>query len=75
MLVKRLRQLVMLADGEAPVGLQGWQVTRLTTQARLFTIKQLLSMEKSLLTREFAIKTGASPFSLTEHIEQVLINM
>ncbi len=75
MIVKRLRQLIMLADGVIPDGLQGWQAKGLTNQARLFTIEKLLSMEKKLLDIEYSLKTGASPFTLRQHIEQFLIEV
>ncbi len=75
MIVKRLRQLMMLADGVTPDGLQGWQAKGLTNQARLFTIEKLLSMEKQLLDMEYSLKTGSSPFSLRQNIEQFLIGI
>jgi len=75
MMVKRLRQLMMLADGVTPDGLQGWQAKGLTNQARLFTMEKLLSMEKQLLDMEYSLKTGSSPFTLRQHIEQFLIEV
>ncbi len=75
MMVKRLRQLMMLADGVTPDGLQGWQTKGLTNQARLFTIEKLLSMEKQLLDMEYSFKTGSSPFPLRQLIEQFLIEV
>jgi len=75
MIVKRLRQLMMLADGVTPDGLQGWQAKGLTNQARLFTMEKLLSMEKQLLDMEYSLKTGSSPFTLRQHIEQFLIEV
>ncbi len=75
MIVKRLRQLMMLADGVTPDGLQGWQAKGLTNQARLFTIDKLLFMEKQLLDMEYSLKTGSSPFTLRQLIEQFLIEI
>lgn len=73
LLVRRVRQLIQLLDGVIPDGLAPWQATRLTGQARLFTMDKLISMHKQLLTMDIAIKTGESPFSLAQLIEQFLI--
>ncbi len=75
MMVRRIRQLIQLADHVTPDGLQGWQAKSLTNQARLFTIEKLLFMEKQLLDMEYATKTGSSPFALTQLIEQFLIGI
>lgn len=73
MIVKRVRQMVMLKDKVTAEGLQGWQVGRLTNQAGNFTMEQLLKMHKNLLDIEFSLKTGASPFTLTQLTQQWLV--
>lgn len=75
LLVRRVRQLMQLADHVMPDGLQGWQADRLTSQARHFTIEQLVAMHTRLLTTDIAIKTGSSPFTLAQHIQQILISL
>ena len=75
MLTKRMRQLLQLADGEIPAGLQGWQAGRLTAQAKLFTIDRLTVMYKKLLEMEFSTKNGSSPFSLRQLTEQFIITI
>lgn len=75
LLVRRVRQLLMVRDGVIPHDMQSWQAKRLTNQARLFTIEQLLSMYQRLLESELSIRTGSSPFTLAECIEQVLIKI
>lgn len=75
LLIRRVRQLMELSDGLTPDGLQGWQADRLTSQARHFTIEQLVVMHTSLLDIDIAIKTGSSPFTLAQRIEQVLISL
>lgn len=74
-LVRRIRLLIMLAGGVTPEGLQGWQASRLTSQAKLFTMDRLLSMEKRLLDIDVSIKTGASPFPLAQQLELFLIDI
>ena len=75
MTVKRLRQLIMLRDGTVPEGLQGWQLSRLTSQAKSFTMVKLISMYKKLLEIEYSTKTGSTPFNLTQQIEQFLLDL
>mgnify|MGYP001594167921 CR=1 FL=1 len=73
MVVRRLRQLMSIASGVKPAGLADWQEVRLTKQASLFTMDKLTAMHKLLLDAEFSLKSGTSPFQLSEHMEQFLI--
>ncbi len=75
LLVRRVRQLIQLRDGVAPEGLAPWQASRLTGQARLFTMDELVVMHTKLLDMDIAIKTGTSPFTLAQRIEQFLISL
>lgn len=75
LLVRRVRQLIQLRDGVTPDGLQGWQSARLTSQAKLFTMDKLLSMEKNLLDIDISIKTGSSPFSLAQQLELFIVDI
>lgn len=75
MIVRRIRQLIQVADGVTPEGLQSWQVSRLTSQARSFTIKRLLALYRKLLDMEYSIKTGASPFTMQQLLEQYFIDL
>jgi DNA polymerase III delta subunit len=70
MLVRRVRQLLMVKGGVAPDGMQGWQEARLTNQARAFTMEQLVRMHKTLLAAEYSLKSGASPFSMIQLTQQ-----
>lgn len=75
MLTKRVRQLIQLKDGVTPDGLQSWQAGRLTQQAKVFTMERLLAMYKKLVTMEFSIKNGSSPFTLRQLTEQFLLDV
>lgn len=75
LLVKRVRQLIQIADGIVPEGLAPWQQNRLTMQSKSFTMDQLLAMHALLHDSEARIKTGMSPFSMAEHIEQFFITL
>lgn len=75
MLAKRIRQLIQLQGGVVPNGLQGWQASRLTRQAKSFTMDRLLAMYKNLCDMEFSIKNGSSPFTLRQLTEQFIIDI
>ncbi|MEK7119451.1 MAG: hypothetical protein AAB457_00405 [Patescibacteria group bacterium] len=75
LLVRRVRLLLQIVGRATPIGMQAWQISRLTKQAGFFTMEQLRMIEQKLLEIEYSIKTGASPFSLSEHIEQFLISL
>lgn len=75
MIVRRVRELIMVKDGVTPEGLQGWQAGRLTSQAKSFTMDKLLSMEKKLLEIDVSMKTGTSPFPLAQQLELFFIDL
>lgn len=75
MLARRMRHLIQLRDGIVPNSLQGWQASRLTRQAKLFTLDTLLAMYKTLLDMEYSVKNGTSPFTIGQHIEQFLLDL
>lgn len=75
LLVKRIRQLIMLADGTKPPGMSAWQLERLTKQTKLFTITRLLSMYQNLSDIEYAVKSGATPFRLSQLTEQLILTL
>ncbi|MEK7544408.1 MAG: hypothetical protein AAB557_06055 [Patescibacteria group bacterium] len=75
LLVRRVRQLIQLRDGVTPEGLQGWQASRLTSQATSFTMDKLLSMESKLLHIDISLKTGSSPFPLAQQIELFFVDL
>jgi len=75
MIVRRFRQLLIVKDGGTPEGISPWQAGKLTSQAKLFTMGKLGLMYEKLLTIEYSIKSGATPFSMKEHIEQWLIEL
>lgn len=74
MMVRRLRQLIMLADGVTPAGLQSWQASRLTSQAKFFTMNKLLYMYQKLIEIEYALKTGTTPFDLSHLVTQFILD-
>lgn len=75
LLVKRIRHLLMICDGVNPPGMSAWQLGRLTKQAKLFTITRLLSMYHNLTVIEHAVKSGATPFRLSQLTQQLLLTV
>lgn len=75
MLVKRLRLLIQISDGVSPAGAAGWQLTRLTTQAKSFTMSELVRLYEDLGEAEYAVKSGQSPFSLKQLLEQWILTL
>ncbi|OGG02439.1 hypothetical protein A2Z33_05265 [Candidatus Gottesmanbacteria bacterium RBG_16_52_11] len=72
MILRRIRQLIMIKDGIKPRETASWQENRLTMQAKLFTMEQLIRLHKSLTMNEFSVKSGATPLSIRELTELTL---
>jgi hypothetical protein len=75
MLIKRVRQLIGIADGHPPAGVAPWQLGRLTTQAKSFTMSELISLYTALGDAEYGVKSGASPFGLKALTQQALLTI
>lgn len=75
MLVKRVRQLMQLSSSTSPAGLPGWQLTRLTAQAKSFTMDKLVRLYEALGDAEYSVKSGVSPFSLKQLLEQWILTL
>lgn len=75
LLVKRIRQLMLIKDGLAPKELVSWQLSRLTNQAKSFTLEKLIMLDKQLAQIDQAIKTGKTPYNLTSLLTQLVISI
>jgi len=75
LLVRRIRQLIMIKDNVNPNDFPDWQRYRLTNQVKLFTMEKLLDMYQRLISLEYSFKTGATPFTFTQLIEQYIIDI
>jgi len=75
MMISRMRQLIQIQSGETPAKLQSWQVSRLTNQARSFTMDKLLKSYKNMLDMEYALKSGLSPFTFADMIKQWILEL
>ena len=75
LIVRRVRLLIIIKDNLRPPTLGEWQFARLTSQAKLFTMEKLLDMHARLLKLEYSFKSGVSPFTFAQLIEQFLIDI
>lgn len=75
LLIRRVRQLLLIKSQKASPELQPWQLSRLTNQARFFTMNGLLVLYKKLRDGELSIKTGTGIFPLEEATERLLTTM
>jgi len=75
MLIKRIRFLIQLKDRQIPGGISPWQIGRLTTQSKSFTMEQLTDFYKRLHDIEVILRTGNAPFTLLQYTELLLINL
>jgi DNA polymerase III delta subunit len=75
MMINRMRQLIQIQSGVVPAKMQMWQVSRLTNQARAFTMNELVKNYKKMLDMEYALKSGSSPFSISEMIKQWILEL
>ncbi|MFZ5845305.1 MAG: hypothetical protein ACOY0S_02445 [Patescibacteria group bacterium] len=75
LIVRRVRLLIVIKDNLKPSPMSEWQFARLTSQAKLFTMEKLLVMHAKLLKLEHSFKSGLTPFTFAQLIEQFLIDI
>lgn len=73
LLSTRVRQLIQIKDTATPAKANPWQVSRLTSQARLFTMDKLLSMHEKLFAIDLSNKSGTNPLPLANQLEQFVM--
>ncbi len=75
MLISRIRMLIQIKDSVVPERMSPWQLSRLTNQSRLFTMDKLLDMHKTVQTMEYMLKNGSSPYTFSELIQQLIVQI
>ena len=75
MIVRRVHDLICVAEGVPADAAQSWQFGRLTKQVKLFTIDKLLSMQSHLLDLDISNKSGTSALSLHTSLELFLATL
>jgi hypothetical protein len=64
MLVKHIRNLLLIKSGEPVGALQSWQIAKLKAQARHWRLDQLFTFYDGLYRIEVATKTSTNPFDI-----------
>ena len=75
MIQMRIRHLIQIKDQITPERMSPWQAMRLTNQAKSFTMDKLLSMHTKLIDLEYSLKTGATPYTLTQLIITFILDI
>ena len=76
MLASRIRQLIIASD-LGKEGLKGasWQIGKLMSQAKKFSLEKLAKIYKQLLEIDIDIKTGRSLMLLDWHLDVLLVDL
>lgn len=74
MLIRQFRYLIMVKDlGKKVTEITPWQVAKFLKQAEYFTLADLLKNYQKILDIDIKIKTGVTPFNLTQELKLFLI--
>lgn len=77
MLTRQFRML-LLAKDMGPSGfpeLQSWQARKFLQQAGYFTLPQLISCYRELLSIDYKLKTGQTPFGLSQLLDIFIVSL
>lgn len=73
MLVKRVRELLLLKENQEIPKLAGWQKTRLASQAQKWPLGKLCNFYDALYRLDVLNKTSGTPYSLKKALDILLI--
>lgn len=74
-LVKRIRDLLLVKDQKKPSGIQVWQLRKLQNQAKQFSFDSLQKIYQQLLLIDIAQKTGEKRFDLAGELEMLILDL
>ncbi len=75
LLHRRISQLIQAVDNPQELRGAPWQIGKLKTQAKLFTLAQLKNFHQKLLEVEFELKTGRSVIPLASQLDLLFLNI
>lgn len=77
LLLRLVRQLILAKDmgREAFGSLPGWQAEKYLKQANRWSLSELILIYRQLLTIDVKIKTGQTPFSLSELLDIFFLSL
>lgn len=73
MVVKRVRELILLKEGQEIPKLAGWQKSRLSSQAQKWPLEKLCNFYDALYRIEVLNKTSGTPYSLKKALDILII--
>ncbi|MBI4226436.1 hypothetical protein HY612_04980 [Candidatus Roizmanbacteria bacterium] len=69
MLVRYVRNLILVKEGVNPTTIQPWQLFKLKKQASLWKIANLINFYEALFKIDLGLKTSTNPFSIKDSLE------
>ncbi|MBI4009085.1 hypothetical protein HY357_02535 [Candidatus Roizmanbacteria bacterium] len=69
MLVRQIKNLLLLKQGFSPVKMQSWQTYKLKSIAKSWKLENLISFYEALFKIEVGLKTGTNPYSIKESLD------
>jgi len=74
-LSRRVSQLIQALDQPQTLKSSPWQKNKLVSQAKNFTLDQLIQLHHQLLQLDYLNKTGQTPFDLLTELDLLLVNL
>lgn len=72
---RRVSQLIQALDNPKTLKGSPWQLDKIKTQAKQFTLKELLALHQKLLNIDYQIKIGQSILPLTSQLDLLFLNI
>ncbi|OGK23597.1 hypothetical protein A3A46_04680 [Candidatus Roizmanbacteria bacterium RIFCSPLOWO2_01_FULL_37_13] len=69
MLIRYVRNLIVIKEGAIPPRMQSWQTFKLKSQANHWKIENLVNFYEALFKIEVGLKSGSNPFSVKESLD------
>jgi len=73
-LSRRISQLIQAKDRHDLKGAP-WQIGKLKSQAKAFSLKQLINFHQKLIDIDFKIKSGQTDISLASQLDLLLLTI
>lgn len=68
MLLRHMRNILLVNLGEIPAKLQSWQIAKLKQQAKLWKTEKLVDFYEGFYNIDKGLKTGSNPFSVLKSL-------
>ena len=68
MLIRYVRNLIIIKEGEVPARMQSWQTYKLKSQASRWKIENLVNFYEALFKIDIGLKTSSNPYSIKDSL-------